>query len=110
MKTFLAVTALTITLMSTSSVFVHFSYNLTAVPASAENLNSYLVKREREFLENLRLYRQQDFSKWGTSFVVNENVVAFDLRLKKHCDATCPVAMAINRGGVKAIGMLMEKN
>ncbi|HWP90617.1 MAG TPA: hypothetical protein VNN20_00240 [Thermodesulfobacteriota bacterium] len=110
MKTFLAVTALTITLMSTSSVFVHISYNLTAVPSSAESLNSYLVKREREFLDNLRLDRQEGFSNWGTSFVANENVVAFDLRLKRHCDAICPIAMAINRGGVKAVGMLMEKN
>ena len=110
MKTFLAVTALTISLMSTSSVFVHFSYNLTAVPSSAESLNSYLVKREREFLDNLRLDRQEGFSNREKSSAMKENIAALDLLLKKHCDALCPLAMAINRGGIKTVGMLIEKN
>jgi hypothetical protein len=96
--------------MSTSSVFVHFSYNLTAVPSSAESLNSYLVKREREFLDNLRLDRQEGFSNREKSSAMKENIAALDLLLKKHCDALCPLAMAINRGGIKTVGMLIEKN
>lgn len=109
MKNLTVVAALTITILAASSVFVHFSYNLTAAPPSADSLNSYLVKREKELSVNFRHYKEEVLGNWKTSFEMNENVTAFDLQLKKHCSAICPLAMVINHEGVKAVGMFRER-
>lgn len=113
MKRLLGIVLLTLGLIASSSIFIHFSNCLTE-PSSADKYNSYFRKWDRAIVDFCMRHKQKGPDYLNRCFEMFDETKPADPDHASKCSDTCPLPRARTERFVKTTagmdkGMSMEK-